>query len=390
MLFLKPISALTFEDVEEFCRRFHENVRVEYKYTFDDSVKSKLPKVLSSFANSWGGILIIGINAPAGVPQEPFEGIIFSEREPGLTIQNICRANIFPEIPLYTQLVPSRVPGKAFLIVQVNESPKAPHAIENSTKVYIRTEGGTERTVLADIARIERMLERRADVLRRWEEFFAQSWTFARSVNVDQRYAYREIRIGSLYPAETLMTRESIYDFLSDSASRAAAGFHLGQLLRSPIGALLVRDENIERFLNIGELGILHYVEPYYGPNYGGDAKKLLDFWQTAVPVRKMLRLTGELVEYANINCELRIEAHLKNISGQEFSSQTNPSVSLPIETVAPAVQASAQISSHNLARSALDVTSELMYQLRWPFGKDPAPTREDVRGIVQKLVSLV
>ena len=98
MLFSKPISDLTFEDVEEFCKRFKENMRVEYKSTFDDSVKKKLPKVLSSFANSYGGILIIGINAPAGAPQEPFEGIVFPEREPGLTVQSLCRDNIFPEI----------------------------------------------------------------------------------------------------------------------------------------------------------------------------------------------------------------------------------------------------------------------------------------------------
>jgi hypothetical protein len=56
-------------------------MRVEYKSTFDDNVKRKLPKVLSSFANSYGGILIIGINAPAGAPQEPFDGIVFPEKE---------------------------------------------------------------------------------------------------------------------------------------------------------------------------------------------------------------------------------------------------------------------------------------------------------------------
>src|SRR6266852_2189707 len=96
MLFSKPIADLKFEDVEEFCRRFHENARVEYKSTFDDSVKRKLPKVLSSFANSYGGILIIGVSASAGVPQEPFEGIAFPEREPGLTVQNICRGQHLP------------------------------------------------------------------------------------------------------------------------------------------------------------------------------------------------------------------------------------------------------------------------------------------------------
>lgn len=341
MLFSKPIVDLKFEDVQEFCGRFHENTRVEYKSSFDENVKRKLPKVLSSFANSYGGILIIGINAPNGVPQEPFEGIVFPEREPGLTVQNICREHSFPEIPLYTSLVPSRVQGKAFLVIQVDESPRAPHAIENSTQVYIRTEGGTEKTELADTARIERMLMRRADTSRRWDEFFGQSWNFAQSLNVNQNYAYREIRIGPLYPAEVLMTREAIYDFLGDSRHRELAGFRLGQILRSPIGALLARDQGVERFLNIGELGILLYVEPLYNRSYQGETKHLLDFWPMAVPILKMVRLSGALIEYAKASCELRIEAHLRKIEGQSFSSGTNPNFSLPISTVAGSVAAS-------------------------------------------------
>src|SRR6266849_1861456 len=389
MLFSKPIADLKFEDVEEFCRRFHENTRVEYKSTFDDSVKKKLPKVLSSFANSYGGILIIGVSASAGVPQEPFEGIGFPEREPGLTVQNICRDNIYPEIPLYTSFVSFRVTGQAFLVLQVNESAKAPHAIENSTQVYVRTEGATEKIELADLARLERMLRWRADVSRRWDEFFSHSWDFARSVNVNQKYAYREIRIGPLYPAEVLVPREAIYDFLSDSKYREMAGFRLGQVVRSPIGALLARDQNVDRFLDVGELGILHYVEPlYYGRNYQGETKNILDFWPMAVPILRMVRLSAALIEYAKASCELRIEAHLRKIEGQSFSSGPNPNSSLPMCTVADSVPALVQISSHNLTSSALNITVELMYQLRWPFGEQTPPSRDDVRQTVEKLIA--
>src|ERR1035437_4508057 len=139
MLFSKPIGETTFEDIEEFCRRFHEGLRVEYKSTFDQNVRKKLPRVVSSFANSYGGILIVGINAKDGIPQEPFDGILFEDREPRLTVENTCRQGIFPEVTIYQKLVPSRVPRNAFLVVQTNESPKAPHAIENSTLVYVRT-----------------------------------------------------------------------------------------------------------------------------------------------------------------------------------------------------------------------------------------------------------
>ena len=135
MLFPKPISNLEHQDVKEFCSRFTENIRVEYKSTFDQNVKKKLPRVVSAFANAYGGVLIVGVNASNGIPEKPIEGVNFADPEPRLTLENICRENIFPEVPVYSKLEPSSVVGKAFLVVEVNESPKAPHAIENSTQV---------------------------------------------------------------------------------------------------------------------------------------------------------------------------------------------------------------------------------------------------------------
>ncbi len=149
----------------------------------------------------------------------------------------------------------------------------------------------------------------------------------------------------------------------------------------------MARGENVERFLNVGELGILHYVAPLYPPNYRGETQQLLDFWPMAVPILKMLRLSGELIEFAGTSCELRIEAYLRNISGQSFSSNTDPLASVPITTVASSVPASAQVSSHNVNRSGLDMTVDLMYQLRWPFGKESPPSINLVRNVVEQMV---
>lgn len=387
MLFSKPIADLKFGDVEEFCRRFREDVRVEYKSTFDDNVRKKLPRVLSSFANSYGGILIVGVNAPDGVPREPLEGIAFSEREPGLTVQNICRDGIFPEIPLYTSFVTAQGRGKAFLVAQVDESPKAPHAIENTTQVYVRSGDSAHRITLAKMDLLERLFLRRREVLGRWSEFFSESWQFAKPLNIDQRYAYQEIRIGPLYPCRRLLTRERIYDFLSNSQYRELAGFQGGQILRTPVGALLVQEQNNGRYLSVGELGTLHYVEPFYPRHYQGESKRLLDFWPIAVPILRLLRLSGALIGYAGAMCELRVEAQLGNISGQSFSSGMSPYQSLEIKTVAPSVQATAQASSHEAPHTAMRMTAELMYQLRWPFGAMAAPTRDAVRRDVEEFL---
>lgn len=55
-LFLKQLKDMDFDAVKSFYETYSEGVRVEYK-----SDLSNIPKVVSSFANTQGGILMIGI-----------------------------------------------------------------------------------------------------------------------------------------------------------------------------------------------------------------------------------------------------------------------------------------------------------------------------------------
>ena len=54
-MFTKPANEIEFSDIEDFCRGFGEGVRVEYKQQI-----ANIPKIVSSFANTLGGIFIIG------------------------------------------------------------------------------------------------------------------------------------------------------------------------------------------------------------------------------------------------------------------------------------------------------------------------------------------
>lgn len=49
---------ITFEEIENFCRQWAEGVRVEYKQEI-----THIPKIVSSFANTQGGILLFGVEA---------------------------------------------------------------------------------------------------------------------------------------------------------------------------------------------------------------------------------------------------------------------------------------------------------------------------------------
>ena len=76
MFFDKSIEDLTFDNISEFCNSHSEGYRVEYKSNFDQNVRRNIPKVVSSFANAHGGILIIGISTDGNQAITPLTGFI--------------------------------------------------------------------------------------------------------------------------------------------------------------------------------------------------------------------------------------------------------------------------------------------------------------------------
>jgi predicted HTH transcriptional regulator len=91
-----PLDSVDFAIVEEFCRNWPEGVRVDYK-----EKPANIPKVVSSFANTSGGIWIIGVTTDEfNKPIFPLSGLLAS---PGLEeqiSQSSCQGIYPPIIPL--------------------------------------------------------------------------------------------------------------------------------------------------------------------------------------------------------------------------------------------------------------------------------------------------
>ena len=167
-------NEITFEDVETFCQKWPEGVRVEYKQEI-----AHIPKIVSAFANTQGGIFIIGVktNRDKNEVIFPIEGI--SKRENiEEQIQESALEGIYPGmIPDIIKVVDVPNTENVVVVIRVNESVQAPHAIEGSTKVYIRTGSITKPYKLADMDRLQYMFKRREDaqvvtrqILKRIEE----------------------------------------------------------------------------------------------------------------------------------------------------------------------------------------------------------------------------
>jgi predicted HTH transcriptional regulator len=164
MLF--PDRPITLAHIRDFCARFNEGLRIEYKSNFDQNVRDNLPKMVSSFANSQGGVLVVGVNTHRGEPQPLFEGFPLQPREElPLTVENICLRNIHPPVLPRSTVVASDVADRIFLIIEVEESGEAPHAIENSKKVYVRTGNAANPYDLADVDLVIDLMKRRKEPL---------------------------------------------------------------------------------------------------------------------------------------------------------------------------------------------------------------------------------
>jgi hypothetical protein len=128
-----------------------------------------------------GGIWVIGVDADkhtnrAILPPIGADGAGLEER-----VVQAAQNGIYPPITPAVRVFPMPdKPGRALAVVKVDESIEAPHAIENRTRVYVRTESTTDPYELSDIDRIEYMLRRRQQPEQRREELIAgmvgRSW----------------------------------------------------------------------------------------------------------------------------------------------------------------------------------------------------------------------
>jgi len=197
MLFSSPLHSLEFRQIEEFCRNWPEGVRVDYKR---ELVAQHIPKIVSSFANTSGGVWIIGVGTDVmNRPVFPIRGF---PRTAGIEerITQSCYQNLYPPLLPEIQIIDVPVAGGSVVaVVRISESVEAPHAIENSTKVYIRTNSTTEIVQLAEIDRIEYLLKRRQQPEQKREQLIEDMrgrscvGPPAISVVVSPRYPWRSI-----------------------------------------------------------------------------------------------------------------------------------------------------------------------------------------------------
>ncbi len=199
----KPIDQITFDDIEKFCiQRVREGSRLDYKAQFPND----LQKLVAAFANTMGGTIILGVDADAttNTPRWPPRGM---SRAVGIEerITAICRDNIHPPVrPQISRVLDNpHSPGSVVVVVRVDESPEAPHAVKGRV-IYERTGSQNKPFDHAHVDRIRHLFERRSRVEEQRRELVSRELQRAAHQLVEARLDLGEkagLRLSPIQPA---------------------------------------------------------------------------------------------------------------------------------------------------------------------------------------------
>ncbi|HEX4001028.1 MAG TPA: ATP-binding protein [Candidatus Acidoferrales bacterium] len=330
MIFIE--RPITVENIRDVCARFNEGLRVEYKSNFDASVRDQLPKIVSSFANSQGGVLIVGIRAVNGVPQAPFEGFAAQPREEyPLTVENICLKNINPPVLPSIQVVQSDFANRVFLVIEVEESGEAPHAIENSRKVYVRTGNAANPYDLAEVDLIIDLLKRRSEPLERARRILAAAQQRSRQI-VPLDRPFFEISICPTFPRRPLCTSEEVWDYVDILALTDRLLIPPNSTRRIPSGTASVQHQDAAARTRPQHVELLNYGLFFISRSF-----TVVRWWQSMDDIQQLafgdlfqalVRLTVRAERFFNMHGysgSLSINVSLHEVQGRAMRFYDNP-----------------------------------------------------------------
>ena len=273
-MFTKLANEIDFNDIKLFCSKWGEGMRVEYK-----SEIAHIPKIISSFANTQGGIFIIGVETDQNNKVKP--PIIGIPNEGGIEerIMQSALTGIYPSV--MPEVIICDVPGetdRVVVVVRVEESQQAPHAIQNSTRVYVTFKDSISQLhALADIDRIEFFLKRREEpqrisrqILDRIEERVMNHLSHLELPNL-------ELLARPVFPYRPLISPSEIYEFMDVHPlipfTEADSNFGRRNVTG---GVCFMDDRNLLTYCELNEYGIIYEREtlsrePWHNHGRSGD-----------------------------------------------------------------------------------------------------------------------
>ena len=212
MIFNKKFEDINFADIQEMVNKeYPENQVLDYKRQF---IKSKdVAKIISAFANTYGGYLILGVEEKEKTNKPKFIcGLDDSEKDLESRLVNTTVDSIYPYVACQSKFVYSEDNSKKVMVIKVPESDLSPHGIENNTKWYIKINDQKKPYSRADLDRLdwlryrrEKHVKFRNELANRMKNRLNSAFTLLSADHI-----FLETLVMPQYPKDELV---SFYDF---------------------------------------------------------------------------------------------------------------------------------------------------------------------------------
>ncbi len=164
-LLLHPFADLELDDVERMIAAVGEERESLFFERKAEVSSAALAKSCSAFANTMGGLLLVGIadqcDELIGIEQCPSEAQVW--------VKDILRGHVLPLPPFRARFI-ALSDERSLLLVLVEESSTTPHLLTRAGAIYIRNPGASDPVPISDQRRLLDLLARGEHARERAEE----------------------------------------------------------------------------------------------------------------------------------------------------------------------------------------------------------------------------
>jgi len=385
-IFVKPINEIEFEDVKAFCdEQIEENRRVEYKKAFSSKdEKKQIAKEISAFANTHGGIILVGVGEKDRKPKLPIDGIDYvkglNEKVTSIALKNIYPP-VFPEIQVCEF---GDTLEKAVVVIRVQESDETPHTVENTTGIYVRVDSQSEpqRAPFEEIEwlmnRRKKAVENRERLLRRAEERFDNQPT-------RQNFkAFQCVSVIPVFPHAPLVALEKISDIVDKSkVSVHNCDFPLTSQYKTAHESI-IDEAQYSAFLNYTEINLfgLIFSKQSLWENHN---EKIVNLYEAAHMVEGVLRFSLNFYKKVGYRGLISINLSLEGINEGILANPSSIMRSKPLERPLGSsdfddfISLKRKVNVSELSGRFDEVVEGLYNEFLWSFGVDNDRHRKEL-----------
>jgi hypothetical protein len=385
-IFIKPVNEIEFEDVKAFCdEQIEENRRVEYKKAFSSKdEKKQIAKEISAFANTHGGIILVGVGEKDRKPKLPIDGIDYVK---GLNekVTSIALKNIYP--PVFPETKVCRFGDnheKAVVVIRVQESDETPHTVERTTGIYVRVDSQSEpqRAPFEEIEwlmnRRKKAVENRERLLRRAEERFNNQLT-KKNFN-----AFQSVSVIPVFPHAPLVVLENLSDIANKSkVSVHNCDFPLTSQYKTAHESI-IDEAQYSAFLNYTEINLFGLIFSKQSL-WGNHNEKIVNLYEAAHMVEGVLRFSLNFYKKLGYRGLISINLSLEGINEGILANPSSIMRSKPLERPLGSsdfddfISLKRKVTVSELSGRFDEIAEGLYNEFLWSFGVDNDRHRKEL-----------